>query len=226
MLVLYPWINSLHSVIWLYSNILYKHIQGADDMHRGPESRPRRDDYHPPSQEMAAREFDGTFDVKPQVYGTYGNENDYPPPQHARDQDSQRDYAPIDYRDHPDPRVRYQHPSRIEREGYRPPPRDYHPPGDDREQGYRRDYPPRREPPPPERGYDYRQAPPHAPPYDRERDRDYDRGPPPARSERMYEPPPHERDYPPPSHYRGRSPPPPVGGGYERQTREREGKDQ
>ena len=215
------------------------HTQGADDMHRGPESRPRRDDYHQPSHEMAAREFDGTFDVKPQVYGTYGNENDYPPPQHARDnRDSQRDYQGVDYRDHPDTRARYQPPERLERQGYRPPPprdRDYYPPPqrDEHEHGgYRRDYPPpppRREPPPPERGYDYRQPPPpRAPPYDREHECDYDRGPPLARSERerMYEPPPpHERGYPPPSHYRSRSPPP-VGAGYEHQAREREGRDQ
>ena len=179
---------------------------------------------------MAAREFDGTFDVKPQVYGTYGNESDYPPPQPARERDGQRDYQAVDYRDHPDYRARYQPPARVEREGgYRPPPRDrdyFPPPHEEHEHGYRRDYPPRREPPPPERGYDYRQPPPRAPPYDRERDRDYDRGPPPppARSERMYEPPPHEREYPPPLHYRGRSPPP-MGVGYEHQTREREGKD-
>ena len=130
------------------------HTQGADDMHRGPESRPRRDDYHQPSHEMAAREFDGTFDVKPQVYGTYGNENDYPPPQHARDnRDSQRDYQGVDYRDHPDARARYQPPERLERQGYRPPPprdRDYYPPPQRNEHehgGYRRDYPP----PPPRR---------------------------------------------------------------------------
>ena len=209
-------------------------------MHRGQDSRSRRDDYHQSSHEMAAREFDGTFDVKPQVYGTYGNDGDYPPPppsQHtARDRDSQREYQAIDYRNHPDVRARYQPPASLEKEGgYRQPPRDrdYYPPprGEEYERDYRRDVPPHRELPPPERGYDYRQPPPQsrAPAaYDRERDSDYDRGlpPPTARSERMYElPPPHERDYPPPSHYRGRSPPP-MGAGYEHQAREREGEKQ
>lgn len=193
------------------------------------------EDYPPPSDEVQAREFDGTYDVKPQVYGTYANESDYPPPQHASE--GQQDYPPADYREHPD-HVRYQHPPppppRIERDGYcdRPPPaapRDYYPRGrEGYERDYRRDYPPPRDTPPPERGYDYghhRMVPPPGP---------YDRGsspPPIPRSERIYDRPPHDRDYPPhapPPHFRGRSPPPPLApapmsGAYEHPVREREG---
>lgn len=180
--------------------------------------------YPPPSHEVEAREFDGTFDVKPQVYGTYANNKDYPP----RYSDVQRggDYPPgVDYRDHPD-HPRYQPPpSRMEREGYRPPPpgRDYYARDGYREQEYRRDYPaPPRDAPASERDYDYGHPKHPSPPRDApmsERDydygppkpqppmpydqREYERGhPPPSaphssipRSERIYDLPPHERDY-------------------------------
>ena len=101
-----------------------------------------QEDFPPPLQEMEAREFDGTFDVKPQVYGTYDNQDDYP---QSRPRESQQDYQP-DYRDNP------------EHSRYHPPPRDYYPredfPREDYGQDYRREYPPR-DPPLSERAYDY-----------------------------------------------------------------------
>ena len=155
------------------------------------------------SESPPAREFDGTFDVKPRVYGTYTNQDEfaerkgeeyrgeyrgegeryyeyegYPPRQSSYEQEREK-YQDYSYHRGPPPRPDRDYPPYPPAEESRPAPRDppdypYPPPERDRSSGRRFE------------SLDYGHGrPPH-----------YDDRPPPLREDRP------ERDYPPEDRHR------------------------